>query len=45
MVMMLMFNFDGGKAVGAASQGWSNERMMVYLKLMMVKCSLMMVKC
>ena len=25
-------------AVGAASQWWSNERMMVYLKLMMVKC-------
>ena len=24
---------------------WSNERMMVYFKLMMVRCSLMMVKC
>ena len=33
------------KAVGAASQWWSNERMMVYFKLMMVKCSLMMVNC
>ena len=32
-------------AVGAASQWWSNEWMMVYFKLMMVKCSLMMVKC
>ena len=31
--------------VGAASQWWSNERMMVYFKLMMVKCYLMMVKC
>ena len=31
--------------VGAASQWCSNERMMVYFKLMMVKCSLMMVKC
>ena len=31
--------------VGAASQWWSSERMMVYCKLMMVKCSLMMVKC
>ena len=35
----------GHKAVGAASQWWSDERMMVYFKLMMVKCSLMMVKC
>ena len=32
-------------AVGAASQWWSNERMMVHFKLMMVKYSLMMVKC
>ena len=32
-------------AVGAATQLWSNERMMVNFKLMMVKCSLMMVKC
>ena len=32
-------------SVGAASQWWSNELMMVYCKLMMVKCSLMMVKC
>ena len=31
--------------VGAASQWWSNERMMVYFKLMMVKGSLMMAKC
>ena len=31
-------------AVGAASQWWSNERMMVYFKLMMVKCLSMMVK-
>ena len=30
--------------VGAASQWWSNERMMVYFKLMMVKCLSMMVK-
>ena len=30
--------------VGAASQWWSNERMMVYFKLMMVKCFSMMVK-
>ena len=29
----------------AASQWWSNERIMVYFKLMLVKCSLMMVKC
>ena len=34
-----------GGAVGAASQWWSNEWMMVDFKLMMVKCSLMMVKC
>ena len=32
-------------AVGAASQWCSNERMMVYFKLMMVKRLLMMVKC
>ena len=31
--------------VGAASQWWSNERMMVYFKIMMVKCLLMMVNC
>ena len=31
-------------AVGAASQWWSNEWMMVYFKLMMAKCSLMIVK-
>ena len=31
-------------AGGAASQWWSNERMILYYKLMMVKCSLMMVK-
>ena len=31
-------------AVGAASQWWSNERMMAYFKLMMVKCYSMMVK-
>ena len=31
-------------AVGAASQRWSNKRMMVYFKLMMVKCESMMVK-
>ena len=31
--------------VGAASQWWSNEGMMVYFKLMMVKCLLKMVKC
>ena len=31
--------------VGAASQLWSNEKMMVYFRLMMLKCSLMMVKC
>ena len=30
--------------VGAASQWWWNERMMVYFKVMMVKCLLMMVK-
>ena len=33
----------GTSSVGAASQWWSNERMMVYFELMMVKCSLMMV--
>jgi len=32
-------------SVGAASQWWSNEQMMVYFKLMLVKCSLMMAKC
>ena len=32
-------------AVDAASQCWSDERMMVYFKLMLLKCSLMMVKC
>ena len=32
-------------AVGAASQWWENERMVVYFKLMMVKCILMMAKC
>ena len=31
-------------AVGAASQWWSNKRMMVYFKLKIVRCSLMMVK-
>ena len=31
--------------LGAASQWWSNERMMVYFKVMMVRYSLMMVKC
>ena len=32
-------------AVGAASQWWSKERMMVYFKLTLVKCTLIMVKC
>jgi hypothetical protein len=32
------------RSVGAASQWWSNERMMVHFKLMMVKYSIMMVK-
>ena len=31
-------------AVGAASQWWLNERMMVHFMLMMVKYSIMMVK-
>ena len=45
--MLGRFGMASGKdkAVGAASQWWSNERMMVYFKLMMVICSLMMVKC
>ena len=37
-------NLTTGIAVGAASQWGSNERMMIYFKLMMVGCSLMMVK-
>ena len=32
------------QAVGAASQWWSNERMMVFVKLLLVQCSLMMRK-
>ena len=33
------------KSICSASQWWSNERMMVYFKLMLVKCSVMKVKC
>ena len=44
-ILMLVISYTiNEKAVGAASQRWSNERIRVYFKLMMVKCSLMMVK-
>ena len=36
---------SGYRSVGAASQWWSNEGMMVKCWLMMAKCLLMMVKC
>ena len=34
----IMQSSGSGITVGAASQRWSNERMMVYFKLMIVKC-------
>ena len=45
LVFQLIIILFNNTAVAAASQRWSNERMIVKCSLMMVKCLSMMVKC